>query len=565
MNDTRQMDRTNEGVVLGLHAFTHDSAACLVINGSLIAFAEEERFSRKKNDAGFPRQAIDYCLQEAGLGPEAISRVVIPFRPRKGSLLRLGYRLRHPRHSIQVVRDLIGKGLKLSHMSSPLAEMGIRSEISYEDHYHCHALSVFLSSPYEEATVVVIDGVAEAWTGACYHARRFPRTSLTCLTKIRFPQSLGLLYAAITEHLGLRHNRDEGSVMAMAAYGDERFGPDFDEICRSDAQNIMLQQRYFDFGGLWTTSAFEKRFFPRKNGAVSFDERDFALARALQKKIEAVSLGLTRWALKQTGCDKLCFSGGLALNPVLNSCLKHQSGCRDFFVIPAGGDAGTALGAALFPFETSSWHLEHAFWGPAFSKRRIEAALHHHSHRVIASGPESIKKAAEMLDRGKIVGRFAGRSEMGPRALGHRSIFADPRSLETRRRINDEIKGRASFRPFAPVLIRDRTPGLSECFADSPFMLLTFPVPEDLGRVIPGVVHVDGSTRVQTVTRDDQSGLYPLLIEFEKLSGWPILLNTSLNTHDEPLANSPEDAVRIFRQTGMDYLLIEDVLIAKER
>ncbi|MBN2383300.1 hypothetical protein JXQ70_10490 [bacterium] len=562
MGQTQRTSKSPESV-LGIHAFTHDSAAAIALDGSLNAYAEQERFSRIKGDGAFPEEAIRFCMKCAGVTPSEIGRVIVPFRPRRGAWSRLRYRLRYPSGLITVGGDLVRKGMRLSLIGRSLRAMDIMVKPEYVDHYYCHALTVFLSSGFEEAVVLVMDGVAEAWTGAVYHAHRHEQhgLSLDCLHKFVFPHSLGLVYAAVTEHLGLQHNRDEGSVMALAAFGDQRYQTDFEELCTCSGRKFRVRQEYFDFGGLWTTHSFARRFFPRKEAGTDYHAADFALAWAVQNAVERICCALAREYLHRTGCPRLCFTGGLALNPVLNGVLLHETGCDQFYVMPAGGDAGTVVGACLLPFPKSQWRLEHAFWGPDFPPARIESLVTTAPGHIIGRGQDSIRMAAELLAQGKIGGRFTGKSEMGPRALGHRSILADPRSVDLRQKLNDTIKHRAPFRPFAPVLIKDRVPELAHRIVDSPFMLLTFQIPETICQRIPAVIHVDGSARIQTVTEHDQTGLFPLLLEFETLTGLPILLNTSLNDQNEPLVNSPEDALALFKKGGLDFMLFEDILV----
>jgi carbamoyltransferase len=551
-------------VVLGLHAFTHDSAAALCVNGRPAAFAEEERFTRRKGDSAFPGHAIRSCLREAGIPPEAVDRVVLPFRPNVGAIRRLGYLARRPVSFPARTMDLIRKGLNMRGAHARLQNLGIGAPVSREDHYLSHARAVFCCSPFEEAAVLIMDGVAEGWSGALYHAFRRPHPAFRCVGKIPFPHSLGLLYAAVTEHLGFRHNREEGKVMAMAALGDDRFSGDLGKWVRTRMHGLRVNQKGFDFAGTWTTPAFHRAFGPPRKPGGAFEPGHFALARAMQELAESVCVRLAGELMGATGCRDLCFGGGLALNPALNGALARNSGCRNYFVMPAGGDAGTALGGALGEHADPSWRLEHAFWGVSYSPTEARSALARAGLSVRAEGEAAVLQAAALLNQGRIGGWFRGRSEMGPRALGHRSILADPRTMEARERINGRIKGRESFQPLAPAVLIERCRGLFPGVGSSPFMLKTFLLPESTRGRIPAVLHADGTSRIQTVTEGDATGLAGILRAFGEITGLPVLLNTSMNRKGEPLAESPSDAIRVFLEAELDFLVLDDLLVVKE-
>lgn len=549
---------------LGIHSFTHDSAAALVVDGRLVAFAQEERASRVKGDGTFPTGAIATCLAEGGLSPSEIDRVSLPFRPAVGALKRAAYLARHPLSAPSRLADLGRKGLGVWGAGGGLKALGIGARVRREDHYLSHALAAFCASPYERASVLVVDGVAEAWGGARYRATRFPAPHLEAFGRLPFPHSLGLVYAALTEHLGFRHNREEGKVMAMAAYGDERHEESFAALCSARGNTVRVEQRFFDFGGAWTTGAFHRRFgAPRRPGEPFLSEH-FALARALQRAVEEACLVLTRDLLAASGCPDLCFTGGLALNPALNGVLAERSGCRGFYALPAGGDPGAAFGAALVGNTDPHWRLHHPFWGRAPRTDEVEAALSASGARPCAEGPQALERAAELLAGGAIGGVFRGRAEMGPRALGHRSIVADPRTTASRDRLNRTLKRREEFQPFAPAALSRACPRWFPGGHDSPYMLRTVAVPAETRAALPAVVHADGTARVQAVEEGDASGFAPLLEAFERRAGLPVLLNTSLNRRGEPLADSPADALAIFGGAGLDFLLLEDRLLLRE-
>ena len=551
------MMETRSRAVLGLHAFTHDSAAALCLDGRLAAFAEEERFTRVKGDPAFPALAIRFCLASGGLKPSEVEAVAFPFRPRIGAAARMTYLARRPAALPRRAADLIRKGRRMEGLARDLAALGIRAPVEHHDHYACHARAVFAASPFEEAAVLVLDGVAERWTGAVFHARRGAGIVLRPLTRFPFPHSLGLVYAAVTAHLGFVPNREEGKVLAMGAFGDDRFSEAFRSLCRVEVGMPRVEQGPFDFAGWWTLPKFERTFGPRRDPGGPFLSEHFALARALQTTVEACGLDLAGEALSRSGCGNLCVAGGLALNPALNQALVARSGCRRFYAFPPGGDAGTALGAALAVNADPSWSLTNPFLGSSCAPVAT-------GHPVLAEGNAAIEKAADLLIGGALVGVCRGRAEMGPRALGHRSILADPRRPGVKERLNREVKRREAFQPFAPAVLAGRRPDLLGGIETSPFMLRAFPLPEAARQAIPAVVHADGTSRVQTVEPGDASGLAPLLETFERRTGLPALLNTSLNLKREPLADSTEDALAVFERGGLDALLIEDRLIGRK-
>lgn len=549
---------------LGIHSYTHDSAAALVVDGRLASFAQEERSSRLKGDGAFPAGAITTCLREAGLKPGDIDRVAIPFRPAVGALKRMGYLAHHPLSAPSRLADLGRKGLGVWGAGRGLKDLGIGAPVRREDHYLSHALAAFCASPYERASVLVVDGVAEAWSGARYRATRFPVPHLEEFGRLPFPHSLGLVYAAVTEHLGFRHNREEGKVMAMAAYGDARHEEAFAALCSVRGGAVRVEQTLFDFGGAWTTGAFHRRFCAPRRPGEPFLPEHFALARALQRAVEEACLVLARDLLVASGAPDLCFTGGLALNPALNGALVQRSGCRGFFALPAGGDPGAAFGAALIGNTDPHWRLDHPFWGRSPGSGEVEAALSASGARPCAEGPQALERAAELLAGGAIGGVYRGRAEMGPRALGHRSIVADPRTATSRDRLNQTLKRREDFQPFAPVALSRACPRWFPGGHDSPYMLRTVAVPTETRAALPAVVHADGTARVQAVEEGDASGFAPLLEAFERRAGIPVLLNTSLNRRGEPLADSPAEALAIFRGAGLDFLLLEDRLLLRE-
>ncbi len=550
-------------VTLGLHAFTHDSAAALVVDGRLAAFHQEERLSRIKGDGAFPASSIDFCLTDSGLEPKDIERVVLPFRPWVGAGARLAYQLRRPRHGFSAALDLMTRGSDNLGLSGRLRALGIRAPIVRTDHHQAHARAAFMASGLESAAILVVDGVAEAWSGASFVAHRLPTPTFECRGRIPFPASLGLIYAAVTEHLGFRHNREEGKVMAMAAEGNDEMIPAIRQICRLDGEKLRIDQACFDFGGHWTTRAFAKTFGPPRRPDEALRPEHFSLARAVQSTIEEITTTLARRLIESSGERRLCLTGGLALNPSLNGAVAAGCGADQVSLLPVGGDAGTAIGGALAFEADPDWRLTDPFWGSSPTVAEIDQALAATGLTPALSGPQVIDRTAQLLAGGAIGGWFRGRSEMGPRALGHRSILADPRNPDSRRRLNEDVKRREAFQPFAPCVLLEASEEIFPGLGPSPFMLRTSPVARAWRERIPAVVHTDGTARPQTVSDGDCSGLADLLKAFADRTGLPVLLNTSLNRRGEPLAESPEDALAIFLETGLDFLVLEDRLVER--
>ena len=569
--------------VLGISAFYHDSAACLVRDGEIIAAAQEERFSRKKHDAGFPRQAIDYCVGEAGLTDASQLDLVAFYEKPFLKFDRL----------LSTYLTCAPRGLRSFLKAMPVwMKEKIWLKVIFPEHHESHAASAFFPSPFERAAVLTIDGVGE-WTTTS--VGRGEGNKVELLEELRFPHSLGLLYSAFTYYLGFRVNSGEYKVMGLAPYGEPKFrDPILSELIdlKSDG-SFRLNLRYFDFmaGLTMTNRAFDELFggAPRKPEA-ELTQRHMDLARSIQAVTEEVILRMARHAHELTGERHLCLAGGVALNCVGNGRVLREGPFEKIWIQPAAGDAGGALGAALL-----GWHhyrnqpratsgrgdaQRGSFLGPAGDAAeflRREAIPH-----LELSDDALLSRVAELLEEGKVVGWFQGRMEFGPRALGNRSILGDPRRSDMQEKLNLKIKFRESFRPFAPAVLEERA---SDCFdlnETSPYMLLVAPVREALrvngqtqGPVdfmtrlksrrstLPAVTHVDYSARVQTVSAADNPGFHGLLSAFERRTGCPVLVNTSFNVRGEPPVCTPEDAYRCFLKTEMDYLVLGNCLLDK--
>ncbi len=595
--------------ILGLSAFYHDSAASLVRDGIIVAAAQEERFTRKKHDAGFPRHAIDYCLREGGIseskGLDLVAFYEKPFL--KCDRLLSTYMACAPlglRSFLKAVPVWMKQKIWIKDIIR--RELKFEGTLIFPEHHESHAASAFFPSPFEDAAIVTIDGVGE-WTTTSIGRGEGNRVEL--LEDLRFPHSLGLLYSAFTYHLGFRVNSGEYKVMGLAPYGE----PVYRDLILSelidlkDDGSFRLDLRYFDFmtGLTMTNREFDWLVGgpPRKPEA-ALTQRHMDLARSIQAVTEEVMLRMARHAHALTGSRHLCLAGGVALNCVGNGRILREGPFEKIWIQPAAGDAGGALGAALL-----GWHhyqnqprkisgeedsQRGSLLGPAYDAAEFlrTAAIPH----LELTEDELMARVAKLLEEGKVIGWFQGRMEFGPRALGNRSILGDARSPEMQATLNLKIKYRESFRPFAPSVLRERLEDCFELKEASPYMLLVAPVKESLRlsqtvipsevegprgatgdapdfmtrlktprSTLPAITHVDYSARVQTVAAEDNPRFHQLLREFEKTTGCPVLVNTSFNVRGEPPVCTPEDAFRCFMRTEMDYLVLGNFLLDKTK
>jgi carbamoyltransferase len=586
------------GYVLGISAFYHDSAACLLSGETIVAAAQEERFTRVKGDERFPRHAARYCLAEAGIPALELDAVVFYEKP----LLKF-------ERLIETYLDIAPRGLDSFRRAGPLwmkerlhVERAIRSglegykgKLLYTEHHESHAASAYYPSPFDEAAILTIDGVGE-WATATIGVGRGAEMEL--LEEMRFPDSLGLLYSAFTYHAGFRVNSGEYKLMGLAPFGVPRY---VDRIYSnllklSDDGSFELDQRFFDYrGGLRMTNRRFDRLFdgPPRHPDAPLSQREMDLACSVQQVCEDVVLRIAKHTRERTGLPNLCMAGGVALNAVANGRLLREGPFDHVWVQPAAGDAGGALGAAFaaahkYFGQPRSQHsgtdsMEAALLGPEFDVDAIRADLRAAGaeyEEVDDSGPED--HAAAMIEEGKIVGWFQGRMEFGPRALGARSILADAREPGMQSRLNQKIKFREGFRPFAPSILRERASDYFDIENASPYMTFVVPVSEarrlpagssyvtGLERVaevrseIPAVTHLDYSARVQTVAREESPMFHRLLSAFANRTGCPLVVNTSFNVRGEPIVCSPADAFACFARTAIDALIVGPFVVRRE-
>ncbi|MDT7040950.1 carbamoyltransferase [Candidatus Nitronereus thalassa] len=593
--------------ILGISGFYHDSAACLIKNGHIIAAAQEERFSRKKHDARFPIHAITYCLKEGKITLSDLETIAFYEKPfLKFERLLETYLSYAPKGLISFwqampvwLKEKLFLKNRLTKQFENLESLkgpGPIPPLSFPEHHESHAASAFYPSPYEQAAILCMDGVGEwattsVWTGN--------KNSITPQWEIPFPHSLGLLYSAFTYYTGFRVNSGEYKVMGLAPYGQ----PTYTKLIKDHLIDIKpdgtfrLNMEYFNFctGLTMTNSKFDDLFGgPPRTPESTLTQREMDLARSVQEVTEEVMLQLGRTVHRETGMDYLCMAGGVALNCVGNGRLLREGPFKGIWIQPAAGDAGGAVGAALQVYHHMLDHprtchpskdaMQGSYLGPACSNEDIEQYL----NTVDAvytrySDSEFFDVVAKALAEGKIIGWFQGRMEFGPRALGGRSILGDPRNPKMQSNMNLKIKYRESFRPFAPAVLRERVTDYFELDSDSPYMLIVAPVvkhrripqgpnPDNLWGIdllnqarsdIPAVTHLDYSARVQTVHEETNPRYYRLLQNFEKQTGCPVLVNTSFNVRGEPIVCSPEDAFRCFMRTEMDLLVLENCVLFK--
>jgi carbamoyltransferase len=586
--------------ILGISAFYHDSAAALVRDGVIVAAAQEERFSRQKHDERFPAQAVAYCLDTAGISAAELDAVVFYEKPLlKFERLLETYLAFAPRGLASFCRAMpqwlqvklhlpreIDRGLG-GHYTGP---------IYFTTHHEAHAASAFFPSPFDEAAIITADGVGE-WATTSWGVGRGNRIELQ--SEVRFPHSLGLLYSAFTYYTGFRVNSGEYKLMGLAPYGEPRFAALIRQhlISVREDGSFWLDQRYFNYGpGLTMTNGRFHRLFggPPRQPESPITQREMDLAASIQLVTEEVMLKIVARVHRETGMKNLCLAGGVALNCVANGRILREGPFERLWIQPAAGDAGGALGAALYCWYQQQGHPRTAVpqdsqlgscLGPGFSPAEVRRELDQAAaiYESFDNETDLAEAVARELGEGRILGHFAGRAEFGPRALGSRSLLGDPRRADMQKRMNVAIKFRESFRPFAPAVLAEQQAQFFELTEESPYMLLVAPIHPDhrcwptpadeqlsglekLRTVcsdLPAVTHVDGSARVQTVDAGRFPRFHAILRAFERLTGCPVLVNTSFNIRGEPIVHTPTEAYRCFMFTDMDVLVVENCLLRK--
>ena len=590
--------------ILGISCYYHDSAAALIRDGELIAAAQEERFSRVKGDRRFPSKAARFCLAQAKILPHDLDYVVFYEKPfTKLDRIVKSCLQTFPR-SYKLFREAMGDWLtdKLWIDDAIHDNLNIpKSKILYSRHHISHAASSFFCSPFEEAAILTLDGVGE-WTTAAVGVGK--GTDISMDKEIRFPHSIGLLYSVFTSWLGFGVNEGEYKVMGMAAYGRPNYADKVQKLIgTADDGSFWLDMRFFSYHyalGQTFNKEFLKlfgeprdpvsNFFTPETGYPSyfgqrpdnyddigrFNQYYADVAASLQLVVEETILNMVRALHKETGQTNLCMAGGVALNSVANGRILRETPIKSLYIQPAAGDAGAALGAALYAYHMVMGRprnlvMDHAQWGDAQQEGQVSSFLNSQGIRYEYFEDEErlLDRVVDDLDRGKVVGWHQGRFEWGPRALGNRSILADPRRVDMKDEINVRIKFREPYRPFAPSVLADRAHeyfGQNGADGSYParFMLVVAPALPGNCDKIPAVVHVDGTSRVQLVHEDTTPKYYRLIKAFESATGCPLVLNTSFNLKGEPIVSTPEDSVRTFHHSGLDTLVIENFLVSKD-
>jgi carbamoyltransferase len=558
--------------ILGISAFYHDSAACLIQDGRLVAAASEERFTRKKHDADFPANAVRYCLEQGGITSKDLDYVGFYDKPLlKFERILYTYLATAPKSYASFMKAIpLWLREKLWIPGTIRKQLDYQGQIIFAEHHESHGASSFLMSPYDEAAILTVDGVGE-WATATMGVGR--GNKLEVMREIRFPHSLGLLYSAFTYYLGFKVNSAEYKVMGLAPYGTPRFMPEMEKLIDiRDDGSFKMNMKYFayDYGLTMTNGKFSELFGgPPREPESKITQREMDLAATVQKVTEIVMLRMSNWLHKETGLNKLCMAGGVALNCVANGKILRETPFKEIFVQPAAGDAGGAVGVAAL-----IWHsilgnprngsMTHAYLGPEYSREDIRTYLQDNGIRFHEFDRAALlDRTAQLIEEQNVVGWFQGRMEFGPRALGSRSILADARNPANKDVVNMKIKFRESFRPFAPTVLEEKVSDWFELDVPSPYMLLVAQVREDK-RTIPSVTHVDGSARIQTINREQNPLYYDLVKRFDERTGCPVIINTSFNVRGEPIICTPHDAYMCFMRTNMDYLVMDHFILDKK-
>ncbi|PIQ85190.1 MAG: hypothetical protein COV74_09535 [Candidatus Omnitrophica bacterium CG11_big_fil_rev_8_21_14_0_20_45_26] len=582
--------------ILGISCFYHDSAAALLRDGSIVAAAQEERFTRQKHDSEFPTQSVDFCLRKAGISIEDIALVVFYEKPfiKFERILEtyLCYAPRGIRSFLKAIPLWLKERLWIPELIQK--KLKYHGKILYPEHHESHASAAFFPSPFQKAAILTVDGVGE-WTTTSFGVGENNRVRL--MNELHFPHSLGLLYSAFTYYTGFKVNSAEYKVMGLAPYGEPKYVDlIFKELIDlKEDGSFRLNMHYFNYcAGLTMTNERFHRLFgaPPRRPETPLTQREMDLARSIQQVTEEVMLRIVKHVHQVTGAENLCLSGGVALNCVANGRILREGPFKQIWIQPAAGDAGSALGAALVAWYHYLDQPRHpsgtgdsqygSLLGPAYSQAEITHYLTEEKAAFdVVDDQTLLERVCQLMEEGKVIGWFQGRMEFGPRALGNRSILGDARSLEMQSRMNLKIKFRESFRPFAPVVLKEEVHQWFDMNSESPYMLLVAPVLEKhrkqvdqelkgLDRLkscrstIPAVTHVDYSARVETVDQDRNPKFYALLKRFFEKTGCPVMVNTSFNVRGEPIVCSPVDAYRCFMRTEMDYLILGNCILNKE-
>ena len=572
--------------ILGINAYHGGASACLIKDGELIAAVEEERFERIKYWAGFPVHAIKYCLSEAGISVYDVEHIGISRDPNANIVRKAQYAIRRG-PSPQLLLDRLRNRRVVGNISTVLCESlkinrrDLKASFHNVEHHRAHMASTFFVSPFENAAVLSVDGMGD-FTSTMWGTGSGNRFDVS--GSIHFPHSIGILYTAVSQWLGFNNYGDEGKVMGLAPFGEPHYVDKLRRILRVQSDKTFeVDQSYLRYkaeGGTmsWAggkpkigrlySDSFLKLFGEARLPNQTLTSYHMDIASSLQAITEEAEFALLEKLYKETGCGNLCMAGGVALNSVFNGKVLPNTDFNEIYIQPAASDAGTALGVCYYIYHQilgfpRTYNMSHAYTGPQFSNGDVESALNRHSLEYSTLDlPVLVKDTAKLIEKGNVIGWFQGRMEWGPRALGNRSIIADPRHSSTQDLLNSRIKNRESFRPFAPAVLEEHVGDYFDQSYPDPFMLKVYGVLPDKRDIIPAVTHVDGSGRLQTVKRDVSLPYYELINAFYERTGVPVVLNTSFN-ENEPIVCTPEEAIACFMRTKMDVLVIGNYMVKK--
>ena len=559
--------------ILGISCYYHDAAACLLKDGRVEAAAEEERFTREKHDSSFPENAVKFCLEKAGITAKDLNYVVFYEKPLvKFERILHTFVKSFPRsfwYFYQAIPSWLNEKLRVERQIKK--KVRYKGPVLFVPHHLSHAASAFFVSPFNEAAIATFDGVGEWATATIGYGKG---NKIRILKEITFPDSLGLLYSAITAFLGFKVNNDEYKVMGLASYGKPAYYEKFKKIVDiKEDGSFKLDMKYFCYEHrqkMFSREMMKLLGKPRKyGGREKITKRHADIASSMQKITEEIILKISNHAYKITKSRNLCIAGGVGLNCVANGKILANTKFKKLFIQPAAGDSGGALGAAYYVHNAllnrkRGYVMDEAYFGPEFSNKEIKDFLDESEIKYEhLDDQELLKKVASLIWKNKIIGWYQGRMEFGPRALGSRSILANPCNPKMKDILNKKVKHREEFRPFAPAVIAEEASKYFELDYEAPFMLQAVDVKKGKEKLVPSITHVDGTARVQTINRKQNRLYYDLIKEFKKLSGVPVIINTSFNVRGEPIVNTPEDAYNCFKNTQIDYLVMGNYFIRK--
>lgn len=557
--------------ILGISCYYHDSAACLIKDGIVVAAVQEERFSRKKNCSDFPLNAVNYCVHAGNISFSEIDYIAFYEKPYlKFSRVIFDHIDSFPGSYMNFIRN-IPYWLQ-DRLVLPLVlkrEFGFTGKTVFVKHHMAHASSTFLVSPFEEAAIIIADGVGEYATTSCGYGKG---NTINILKEIHYPHSLGLLYSALTNYLGFEANSGEGTTMALASYGNPIYIDKFYKMINvKDDGSFRMDSKYFGYikGRSMYSRQFIKLFGPPRIQGSEYDQKYRDIAASLQFFVEETLIKIANNVYKETGSKNLCLAGGVFLNCVANQKILERTPFEEIFIQPGAGDAGACIGAAMNLYNCilnnqRSFVMQHAYLGPEFTNEQIKRIIINRNLKYRECLEQDlIREAAILIHNNKTVGWFQGRLEFGPRALGNRCILANATNIDMVKILNDRIKHREWFRPFAPIVPEERTFEYFNMKCLSPFMLLAPKVREHSKSLLPAITHIDNTARVQTVSKKLNPRLYNLLLEYEKISGVPVMINTSFNLQGEPIVCTPDEAINDFLKSEMDFLILGNFVLRK--